>query len=347
MDEDTDTDSDVTDTSHNRCGHEELDSSFHSQATSMYSTPECERHHSDSSLPDAASLAGLQLYTEEGPDDESMEDYALSPSHSRNHSLDRIQLDEKRELQASWDAHLALLHAQTEPTPIVNPAEDVAIASDDNTHTPLTFLTLPPEIRHQIYRNCENLIIDKPLVYCISTFDGEMQHALASVSKLVRSEAMAIFYSYNSWVIKVEFKMMYEAFQDWIIRLGEGAGLLRLVSLSVRGALFKPRKSHAQPLMVHGHVVQLAPGVIGPNAPEAMYCPPDGDARFQIDLSEKFAGGRVQLVRNDGTAEAGEKARLHLGKMVERLWEKRRAGTLNGQDWIDMVDGFIGFIDGW
>jgi len=33
--------------------------------------------------------------------------------------------------------------------------------------------------------------------------------------------------------------------------------------------------------------------------------------------------------------------------MVNVLWEKRQAGTLNGQDWIDMVDGFITFIGGW
>jgi hypothetical protein len=33
--------------------------------------------------------------------------------------------------------------------------------------------------------------------------------------------------------------------------------------------------------------------------------------------------------------------------MVEGLWEKRRAGTLNGQDWVNMVDNFITFIGGW
>lgn len=356
MDSDSDADSDLTDVLGD--ASEPDDHGLESQPTSVPSTPEYSHECSAVGLPDATRLEGLQLYAEERPDDEHMDGYALSPPHSRNHSLDRLQLDGSSEVQVDWAAHIALHQAKSEsvhiehvaPVPVESPpSEAVTLPPTHNDHEPITFVTLPPEIRHQIYRNCENLVIDKPLVYCISTFDGEMQHALASVSRLVRSEALAIFYSYNLWVIKVEFKMMYEAFQDWIIRLGEGAGLLRLISFSVRGSLFKPNKSHSQSVLVHGHLVQLAPGVIGPlgGSREELYCPPDGDASFKIDLSEKFAGGRVQLVRNDGTREAGEKARLCLSKMVEGLWEKRRAGTLNGQDWITMVDSFITFIGGW
>ncbi|OAL45226.1 hypothetical protein IQ07DRAFT_219639 [Pyrenochaeta sp. DS3sAY3a] len=251
--------------------------------------------------------------TGDTPDDDCMEHFALSPPHSRNHSLDHILLDRRLSGPQSW-----------------------------------TFLTLPPEIRHQIYRNCDNLVLEKPLVYCISTFDGEMQHPLASVSRQVRSEALAIFYSYNTWVIKVEFRMMYEAFQDWIIRLGDGARLLRLINFSVRGSLFKPKRTHTQSVLINGQLIQIPPGsVVGTGAREELYCPPDGDASFKIDLSEKFAGGKVLLVRNDGSKEAGEKARLHLSRMVAALWEKRRAGTLNGQDWVTMVDNFITFIGGW
>lgn len=77
---------------------------------------------------------------------------------------------------------------------------------------------------------------------------------------------------------------------------------------------------------------------------EEMYSPPDGEASFMIDLSEKFAGGRVLLTRNDGTADAGEQGRLQLEKMVAGVWEKRRNGTLNGQDWISLVDGFLSFV---
>jgi hypothetical protein len=334
---DTDTDSDDTDLLGDGSEHDDAHA-LESQATSFPSTPDLAQQYGVSTLPDATRLEGLQLYAEERPDDdEHMDDYALSPSHSRNHSLARIQLDAPNDVQKDWAAHIALHQDKAETIPMQHVQT-----------TPPTFVTLPPEIRHHIYRSCENLVIDKPLVYCISTFNGQMQHALASVSRLVRSEALAIFYSYNLWVIKVEFKMMYEAFQDWIIRLGDGAGLLRLVSFSVRGSLFKPKRSHTQSVLIHGHLVQLAPGVIGPaTTREELYCPPDGDASFNIDLSEKFAGGKVQLVRNDGTAEAGEQARAHLSKMVEKLWAKRKAGTLNGQDWIDMVDGFITFIGGW
>ncbi|CAN9114969.1 hypothetical protein CC77DRAFT_1022689 [Alternaria alternata] len=352
---DTDTDSDDADLLGDGSEHSDCHG-FESQATSFPSTPEHSQQYGVSTLPDATRLEGLQLYAEERPDDdEHMDDYALSPSHSRNHSLDRIQLDGSNDVQKDWAAHIALhqekaeiIHMEDIQATSVHDIDTLPTNDMTMTSAPPTFVTLPPEIRHQIYRNCENLVIDKPLVYCISTFDGQMQHALASVSRLVRSEALAIFYSYNLWVIKVEFKMMYEAFQDWIIRLGDGAGLLRLVSFSVRGSLFKPRRNHTQSVLIHGHLVQLAPGVIGPaTTREELYCPPDGDASFKIDLSEKFAGGRVQLVRNDGTREAGEQARAHLGKMVEVLWAKRKAGTLNGQDWINMVDGFITFIGGW
>ena len=345
MDVDTDTDSDVTDVFRDSCEHEDDDLDFESRATSVLSTPHYSQPLSVSSLPDAASLEQLQLCAGERSDDDCMEDFALSPSHSRNHSLDRIQLNEKHELQACWAAFqkAALILAE----PKVLHLENIGTAPADEAHAPLTFLTLPPEIRHQIYRNCENLVLHKPLVYCISTFDGEMQHPLGSVSRLVRSEALAIFYSYNMWLIKVEFKMMYDAFQDWIIRLGDGAGLLRLIGFSVRGSMFKPTRTHTQSAMFNGQLIQTPPGMPGSGNGGEAYSPPDGDASFKIDLSEKFVGGKVQLVRNDGTNEAGAKAKDYLSKLVEGLWTKRQAGALNGQDWISMVDTFLDFIGGW
>jgi hypothetical protein len=97
---------------------------------------------------------------------------------------------------------------------------------------------------------------------------------------------------------------------------------------------------------VHGQLIQITPGA-ALNEPDGLYSPPDGDASFKIDLSEKHIGGKVQIVRNDGTKEAGEKGREYLAKMVAGLWEKRQAGTLNGQDWVTMVDDFITFIGGW
>ncbi|KAL6710269.1 hypothetical protein ACN47E_009215 [Coniothyrium glycines] len=346
-DVDTDTDSDVTDVFRDPCEPDDDDDGdlrSESQATSVPSTPGYSRPLTTATLPDTASLEQLQLCAGDMTDDECMEDFALSVSHSRNHSHDGVRLDDKHDLQASWAAFQKAAAALAAAKVLHVPQSDTPPSS--NSLNPLTFLTLPPEIRHQIYRNCENLVLHKPLVYCISTFDGEKQHPLGSVSRLVRSEALAIFYSYNLWVIKVEFKMMYDAFQDWIIRLGDGAGLLRLISFSVRGSLFKPTRTHTQSVMFNGALVQIPPGVAVAGNGSEMYSPPDGDASFRIDLSEKFVGGKVDLVRNEGTNEAGSIAQSHLAKLVHGLWTKRHNGTLNGQDWISMVDGFIKFIGG-
>jgi hypothetical protein len=330
MDMDRDTDSDVTDAFCDHVESEEDDFLFGSRPASTPSTPDCA--HS----PDAASLEKLQLCGRVGSDDDCMEDLALSPSHSRNHSLSCAYLDPKSTLQQDWAAYQQTHWA---PAPETIHIEEIDLPRLHETHTPLTLLTLPPEIRHQIYRNCEELVFKQPLLYCIATAFDKIQHPLASVSRQVRSEALAIFYSYNTWTVKVEFRMMYEGFQHWIIRLGDGAGSLRLVDLSVRGTLFKPKRSH-------GQLAQITAGG-APNGIQELYSPPDGDASFKIDLSEKHANGNVRIVRNDGTKEAGEVGRAHLENAVKVLWEKRRAGTLNGQDWVNMVDTFISFIGGW
>lgn len=342
VESDTDTDSDVTD----RFEREEDDLLYESP-TSVHSSPGgCAHSLSLSHLPDTASLQKLQLECpKEGADDDCMEveDYALSnPSHSRNHSLEH-----KVRAQEDWDAREKSRYRAPEPE-IIH-IEQIAIPQRQpvgDVHAPLTLLTLPPEIRHQIYRQCEELVFKQPLLYCIATAFDKIQHPLAAVSRQVRSEALAIFYSYNTWTVKVEFRMMYEGFQHWIIRLGDGAGALRLVDLSVRGTLFKPKRTHTQSVLLHGQLIQITPGV-APNGREELYSPPDGDASFKIDLSEKYVGGKVTLVRNDGTKEAGEQGRAHLTTMVAGLWEKRRAGTLNGQDWVTTVDSFIGYIGGW
>ncbi|KAF2031548.1 hypothetical protein EK21DRAFT_62976 [Setomelanomma holmii] len=331
-DGDTDTDSDVTD-----------DLVFASQATSMPTTPECSQPPHVWDLPDAASLQKLQLSGRVRSDDDCMEDLALSPSHSRNHSVDCSHAETRSTLQQDWAAYT---RSQCISEPESIHVEHVAPAQPDDSCTAPTFLTLPPEIRHQIYRNCEELVFRQPLLYCIATAFDKIQHPLASVSRQVRSEALAIFYSYNTWTVKVEFRMMYDGFQHWIIRLGDGAGSLRLVDLSVRGTLFKPKRTHTQSVLLGGQLIQITPGV-ATNGRQELYSPPDGDASFKIDLSEKHVGGKVCIMRNDGTQEAGETGRAYLAKKVEELWDKRRAGTLNGQDWVNMVDNFITFIGGW
>ena len=334
----TDTHSDVTDVFRDRSSGEEEDWVLSSQATSMPSTPEFSLPLSALCLPDTE---------DEGID---VEDLALSPPHSRNHSLNCAHLDEKAALQRDWAIFKqanALLESQFMYLEQTAPL----YTQEVSTHTPVTFLTLPPEIRYQIYRLDTDLVKSKPLCYCLENAGSKIQHPFASVSVQIRREALAIFYSYNTWAIKTEYKMFYEAFQDWVIRLGDGAGLLRLVTLSVRGKLFKPMKTHSQSVIVNGQVVvihagqaSIGGGVLPSPTREEMYSPPDGEARFMIDLSEKYAGGRVQILRNDGTEGAGEKGRARLEKMVESLWEKRRDGTLDGQDWINLVDGFLSFV---
>lgn len=291
-------------------------------------------------------------------EDECMDDDAtLSSSHSSDPSLDHSSVHPQQGRPSSLEASHKVIAGHVEPA-TCRVERVPRLPVEEPPHIPHTFLTLPPEIRHHIYRNCDHIVLHKPLVYCISTFQGEMQHPLASVSRLVRSEALAIFYSHNLWVIKVEFRIMYDAFQDWILRLGPGASLLRLIKFSVRGSLLKPRRAHAQSVTLD-HDGQAAhatttttttpdgtPAAAFENAP-LLYSPLDGDASFHIDLSEKFLGGKVELLRNDGTVEAGEKALAYLSKIVADLWGKRQAGTLNGQDWINMVDDFISFVGAW
>ncbi|KAF2467593.1 uncharacterized protein BDR25DRAFT_233864 [Lindgomyces ingoldianus] len=273
------------------------------------------------------------------------DDWALSPFDSSSSSIPSSPVfsstnrpdESPRSLPGPED--LALSLALLPPLPSTAPSYGL----------PPTFLTLPPELRHQIYLHLPDLILPHPLIYCLSTFANKKQHPLASVSQLVRSEALAIFYSYNTWIIKLEYKIMYDAFQDWIIRLGSGACSLRLVNIAVRGALFKPRTSHSSSItmgaLIGANVNAPINGGIVPVVEE--YHPPDGDASFGIDLSEKWEGGKVELLRNDGTKDAGEKARLYLQKLVTGLWEKRARGTLNGQDWVDLVDQFLGFTGWW
>ncbi|KAF2736177.1 hypothetical protein EJ04DRAFT_511292 [Polyplosphaeria fusca] len=236
----------------------------------------------------------------------------------------------------------------TDDGSLLHYTEDLALSppptDDDDVPLPPTLLTLPPELRHQIYLYLPDLVLPYPLIYCLSTFDNKKQHPLASVSRQIRSEALAVFYSYNHWIIKLEFKIMYDAFQNWIIQLGEAAGHLRIVTVAVRGSLFKPRTSHSAGINPNGTLVNV--NGAGVYAVEE-YHPPDGDASFKIDLSEKYEGGRVEVVRNDGTKESGEKARMCLEKLVEGMWEKRRVGVLNGQDWVDMVDRFLTFTGWW
>ena len=333
MDTDSDTESDTTGRFYDYCDQEWDVAPYESQPTSV--PPSHELLDTDD-LPDAPTFEKLQLSAADASDDEVMdaESLALSLPPSRNHSIDLTQLNAKALAQEVNAYKRAVLDPVTE----ILHLESIDIPTPEPPHVPPTFLTLPPEIRHKIYPYCDRLVYNKPLLYCIATAFDKIQHPLASVSCQIRQEALAIFYGQNVWIIKVEFRMMYDSFQSWIIRLGDGAGHLRRVELSVRGTMFAPVKRPTPNAAAYGyHVPTLTKS----------YYPPDGEASFRIDLSEKYTNGRVQLVRNDGTREKGEVARLWLETMVEGLWEKRKAGILNGQDWVTTVDTFITFIGGW
>jgi hypothetical protein len=335
MDTDSDTESDTTGRFYDY--DQEWDvAPYESQPTSVPPSPELSQLLSTGGLPDAPTLEKLHLSAAEASDDEAMdaESLALSLPPSRNHSIDLTQLNAKA-MEQEVDAYK---RAVLDPVTEILHFENIDAPTPDQPHVPPTFLTLPPEIRHKIYPYCDRLVFDKPLLYCIATAFDKIQHPLASVSRQVRREALAIFYGQNVWIIKVEFRMMYDSFQSWIIRLGDGAGHLRRVELSVRGTMFAPAKRPTPNAAAHGYHM--------PTLTKSCY-PPDGDASFRIDLSEKYTKGRVQLLRNDGTRENGEQARARLETMVEGLWDKRKAGTLNGQDWVTTVDTFITFIGGW
>lgn len=195
-------------------------------------------------------------------------------------------------------------------------------------HKPIGLLGLPPEIRNQIYRELpDTLISSRPLIYCLSTFKGRKQHCLSSVCRQIRSESLAIFYGYNTWVIKLEFKIMYDAFRAWISSIGDmNAGNLRLLQLSVRGRDFRP---------------------VAAGTEAGGYKCVDGDATFRIDLSERYVGGEVTVMRCDGSVDAGEQARACLRGLVQPVWKKRQEGRLRGEDFVEMVDAFLGYTGWW
>jgi len=248
----------------------------------------------------------------------------IQVSDCRPPKRDATQLPSPNDVDPKWlptkIAKLAIEAVEAPPPP---PPEPV--------RAPTGFLDLPPEIRNQIYRELpDTLISSRPLIYCLSTFKGRKQHCLASVCRQIRSESLAIFYGYNTWVIKLEFKLMYDAFKAWISSIGDvNAGNLRLLQLSVRSKDFRP----------------VPPG--GHAADAEVYTCADGDATFRIDLSERFPGGEVTVMRCDGEAAAGEAARVRLQGLIEPLWKKRVAGTLTGRDFIVAVDDFLGYTGWW
>ncbi|KAF2812939.1 uncharacterized protein BDZ99DRAFT_246243 [Mytilinidion resinicola] len=254
----------------------------------------------------------------------------ISPPPLRLESHDRLQ------------HHLNL--SQTEPLELEPYSDALPLLAAAPPPNPPHLLSLPPELRAQIYRYLpDTLISSRPLIYCLSTFAGRKQHPLAAVCRQIRQESLALFYGYNTWLIKLEFKIMYDAFRAWIRDLGDNAGELRLLQISVRGRMFRPVVGTAG-----GAGSGSGTAVFSTAASAGVeYLCVDGDATFRIDLSERYEGGEVEVVRCDGSAAAGERARAHLQGLVEPLWRKRREGRLRGADFLGMVDLFLGYTGWW
>lgn len=67
----------------------------------------------------------------------------------------------------------------------------------------------------------------------------------------------------------------------------------------------------------------------------------DGDATFQVDLSERHHGGLVTVLRSEAFPEDTENVRLILESVVGWLWEKRRRGSMTGLDLVEGMDRFL------
>lgn len=187
-------------------------------------------------------------------------------------------------------------------------------------------------------------------------------------------------------MIKLEYKIMYDAFLEWMDTLGDtGAGALRIVLVGVRSRRFRKRVDRGDTttsnwmnngggvaffqgaptaqltttahwlnnnIPPHPNFPPLPAHVPAPPPPqipafEQSYCPPDGDASFRIDLSERFEGGKVEVVRFDGDRDAVEEGRRELQKLVGKVWERRCAGKLGRKDWVELVQGFLGWSGWW
>jgi hypothetical protein len=153
----------------------------------------------------------------------------------------------------------------------------------DDSHPSL--LTLPPEIRHQIYRHLpDTLIAHRPLIYGITPFSGRKTHCLSAICKQIRQEVMAIFYGQNEWVVSLEFKIMYEAFRRWVLEeVGEGAGSLRKLRVGVRCKALAPKvrklviKEQPEPELEPEPVTNADP------SPDLNL---DGDAEMETDADD-------------------------------------------------------------
>lgn len=263
--------------------------------------------------------------------------YAAPATHHHHHSQ-RLQLFPPTPGHATCtdhSSHHLIAHHQSGGTTtaaaasLASTSSSLSLAEDSGGPT---LLTLPPEIRRLIYQHIPYITNRQPLIYCLSIFKNRKQHPLAAICRVIRSEALELYYSSNTWLVKLEYRDFYDSFASWILGLDDSsANALRLLRVSVRGALF------AKP-MIYG-----PDGFLVKNDSRGAY----GYATFGVDLSEKYAGGRVEVLACDGPAAAGAQGKVALEGIVRGLWERKGRGKLRGRDVKEAMDTFLSFTGWW
>ncbi|KAF2747797.1 hypothetical protein M011DRAFT_476966 [Sporormia fimetaria CBS 119925] len=268
------------------------------------------------------------------------EQHHMTESPSDDHNPNETDIPDSGLAHAATDTNMEDTTQQETPPSAPTPP------STSPPHSNPRFCTLPPEIRREIFLLLPDLVYPYPLIYCLSTFSK--QHPLASVNKLIRSEALTLFYSQNTWLIKLEHRIMYDSFRTWITSLSpDSVRALRRVHIAVRGTMFAPvkqwRKGTPAPVTV-GHIT-LRP--LGSDVRFASKLVREGDAMFAVDLSEKWErGGLVRVLRYEGSGKGVCRAYEELSRLARGLWGLRKEGTVEAGDWIRAVERILRFVGG-
>ncbi|KAF2083916.1 hypothetical protein K490DRAFT_69309 [Saccharata proteae CBS 121410] len=236
------------------------------------------------------------------------------------------------------------------PGYFLNPREPAPSPPCDS-NARVTLLTLPPEIRHLIYLQLPYMQNSQPLIYGLSIFKDRKQHPLASICRQIRAEALALFYSTNTWLISLEHKDFYDAFVRWITALPDPhANALRLLKVRVLGRAFsRPRQQRedvfAWPLT--GALATVLPAVQPTQRRDDLETAAYGCATFSVDLSERWLGGKVKLVSCDGPWDVGLLAEKRLSEVVYDLWRKKKEGRMTGREVKDGMETFLTYTGWW
>ncbi|KAF2754372.1 hypothetical protein EJ05DRAFT_503910 [Pseudovirgaria hyperparasitica] len=180
------------------------------------------------------------------------------------------------------------------PPPPSNPTSTTPHSPHPMPPNPSPFLALPPELRAAIYTHLPTpLIHPTPLIYCLSTTHPTKSHPLTTLNRALRAEALAIYYSQNTWLIKLEDAAFYDAFRAWIAGVGRAVGYLRRVRVCVRAGVVGRCKEVVRQRSLPSVAASLP--VYYHRMPEEE----EGEAMLEIDLSERGDGPVVRVLRCD------------------------------------------------